>query len=137
MEAKDILSWNEPPWEVPHQRDEGVFAEVISHLNQLAKHLPTMWAWDELVFPPPPAEPYMPCQSGHLGYIRGHVVYLGWGLPSLHFCISEPDGEFICMVQGLLFEGSVLANDLTTNGTKWIPVLGSASDLSPVEEASA
>ena len=76
VEAEVILCWNEPPQEVPHQRDEGIFAEVISHLDQLAKRLPTRRAWDELVFPPPPAEPHMPHWSGHLGYIRGHMVDL-------------------------------------------------------------
>ena len=81
VEAKVIFCWNEPLWEVPCQRDEGVFPEVISHLDQLAKCLPTRQDWDELVFPPPPAEPHMPCRSGHLGYIRGCVVDLGWVLP--------------------------------------------------------
>ena len=109
---------------------------MISCLDQLAKCLPTRRAWDELVFLPPPAEPHMPCQSGHLGYIRGCVVDLGWVLPSLHFCISEPVGDFICMVQGLLFKGSVLAYDPTTNGVEWIPMWGSASDRSPAEEVS-
>ena len=41
------------------------------------------------------------------------------------------------MVQGLLFEGSMLADDPTTNRAKWILVWGYASDLSPVEEAFA
>ena len=40
------------------------------------------------------------------------------------------------MVLGLLFEGSVLAYDSATNGAEWIPIQGSASDLSLVEEAS-
>ena len=136
VEAKVILCWNEPLWEVPHQRDEGIFAEVIFCLDQLAKCFPTRWAWDELVFLPPPAEPHMPHQSGHLGYIRGHIVDLGWALTSLCFRITKPNREFICMVQGLLSEGSMLAYDSTTNGAKWIPMQGSASNLSPVEEAS-
>ena len=136
VEAEAILCWNELPWEVPCQRDEGIFAEVISCLDQLAKCLPTSWAWNELVFPPPPAKPHMPHRSGHLGYIRGCVVALGQMLPSLRFCVSEPDIEFICMAWGVLFEGSVLAYDPTTNGAEWIPVQGSASNLSPVEEAS-
>ena len=97
MEAKVILCWNELPWEVPCQRDEGVFVEVISHLDQLAKHLPTRQAWHELVFLPPPAKPHMPHQSGHLGYIRGCMVDLEWVLLSLHFFISEQDRELICI----------------------------------------
>ena len=83
VEAEVVLCWNEQPWKVHHQRDEGIFVEVISHLDQLAKCLPTRQAWDELVFLPPPAEPHTPHWSGHLGYIRGHVVDLGWALPSL------------------------------------------------------
>ena len=110
--------------------------EVISHLDQPAKHLPTRWAWDELVFLPPPAKPHMPRRSGHLGYIRGCLVELGWTLPSLQFYISQQDGEFVCMVRGLLFEGNVLAYDPATNEAEWIPVWGSASDLSPAEEGS-
>ena len=104
--------------------------EVISHLDQLAKCLPTRQAWDKLVFLPPPVKPYMPHQSAHLGYIRGCVVDLGQGLPSLHLCISEQDGEFICMEQGLLFEGSMLAYDPTTIWAKWIPVQGLPEETS-------
>ena len=44
VEAEVILYWNEPLWEVLHQRDEGIFAEVISCLDQLAKCLPTRQA---------------------------------------------------------------------------------------------
>ena len=36
VEAEVILCWNELPWKVPCLRDEGVFAEVISCLDQLA-----------------------------------------------------------------------------------------------------
>ena len=60
VEAEVILCWNEPPWEVLCQRDEGVFVKMISCLDQLTKCLPTRWAWDELVFPPPPIKPHMP-----------------------------------------------------------------------------
>ena len=45
VEAEVALCWNELPWKVLYQRDEGAFAEVISHLDQLAKWLPTRWAW--------------------------------------------------------------------------------------------
>ena len=120
MEAVVALCWNEPLQEVLHERYEGAFVEVISHLDQLARCLPTRQAWDELVFLPPPTKPCMPHQSGHLGYIMGHVVDLGWMLRSLQFCISQQDGEFVCMAQGLLFEGSMLANDPATNRAEWI-----------------
>ena len=81
VEAVVALCWNEPLQEVLHERYEGAFVEVISHLDQLARCLPTRQAWDELVFLPPPTKPCMPHQSGHLGYIMGHVVDLGWMPP--------------------------------------------------------
>ena len=57
----DIAScWGQPLEEVLCQKDEGPFVEVISHLDELAWHVPTRKAWDELVFPSPPAEPHAP-----------------------------------------------------------------------------
>ena len=57
----DIAScWGQPLEEVPHQKDKRPFAEVISCLDELAWHVPTRKAWDELIFLPPPAEPCTP-----------------------------------------------------------------------------
>ena len=64
------------------------------------------------------------------------AVDLGSTLPPLPFFISGPNGEFICIAWGLLFKGSVLAYDPATNGAKWVPVWGTTSNLSPLEEAS-
>ena len=63
VEADIASFWGQPLEEVPCQKDEGPFMEVISYLDELAQHVPTTKAWDELVFPPPPAEPCPPCQS--------------------------------------------------------------------------
>ena len=136
VEADIASCWGQPLEEVPCQKDELPFMEVISHLDELAQHVPTKKALNELIFPTPPAEPHAPCQSRHLGYIMGHTMNLGSTLPPLWFCISHPNCEFICIVWGLLFEERVLAYDPTTNGAKWVPMRGTASDLSLVEEAS-
>ena len=53
------------------------------------------------------------------------------------FRVSDPSGEFICFVRGLIFEGSILAYDPITNGAEWVPIRGTASVLSWVEEMSA
>ena len=79
------------------QKDEGPFAEVISYLDELARCVPTEKAWDELVFPPPVAKLHAPHHSSHLGYILSHTVDLGGTLPPLRFCITNPNGEFVCM----------------------------------------
>ena len=93
-------------------------------------------AWDELVFPPPSAVPHTLHWSGHLGYIQEQVVELGPVLPSMWFCVSQPDRQFVCVARGLLFEGSMLAYDPTSKEAEWIPVWGMAGDLSQPEEAS-
>ena len=116
VEADIASCWGQLLEEVPHQKDEGPFMEVISHLDELSQHVPARKAWDKLIFLPLPAEPHAPCQSGHLGYIMGHTVDLGSPLPPLQFHVSDPNSEFICIVWGLLFKGSALAYDPATNG---------------------
>ena len=64
------------------------------------------------------------------------MVELGSVLPSMQFHISQPNGDFVCMVRGLLFEGNVLAYDRISNEAEWVPVQGMAEDLSQAEEAS-
>ena len=135
----DIAScWGQPLEEVLRQKDDGPFVDVISYLDGLAQHMPTRKTWDELVFPPPLAEPHTPRQSSHLGYILGHTMDLGSTLPPpLRFHITNPNGEFLCVARGLLFEGSVLTYDPATNGAEWIPVRGTVNDLSPMEDGCA
>ena len=62
---------------------------------------------------------------------------LGPALPCTQFCISQPGRQFICVAQELLFEGSMLAYGPVSKEAEWIPVQGTVSDLSQVEEASA
>ena len=60
VEADIASCWGQPLMEVPCQKDEGPFTEVISHLDELAQHVPARKAWDELIFLPPSAEPCTP-----------------------------------------------------------------------------
>ena len=92
--------------------------EVISCLDELAWHVPARKAWDELMFPTPPAAP---CQSRHLRYIMGHTMYLG---SALWFCISGLSGEFICIAWGLLFKGVCLPMTLPPMGSSGSPCGG-------------
>ena len=61
IEADVAHCWSELPQTIPQQRDEGTFADVISHLDNLVQHLPTRRAWDKLVCPPPSAASCTPC----------------------------------------------------------------------------
>ena len=68
----DIVScWNQPPDYVPLQRKYGPFSEVIEYLNVLAWRKPMQRTWDELVCPPPAAEPSTPHCTSQIGYIKG------------------------------------------------------------------
>ena len=136
VEGDVACCWSELPPTVPWQRDEGAFASVISHLDNLAQCHPTRKAWDELVCLLPPVAPCSLCQSRHLGYIQERVVELGSVLPATQFRVSQPSGDFVCMARGLLFEGNVLVYNPASNETEWVPVWGTAEDLSRAEEAS-
>ena len=115
MEADVMCCLSEPLKTILLQRNEGAFAHDVSYLNNLAQHLPTRKAWDELVCPPPPAVPLTLCWSRHLGYIQGPVMEFGPALPSTQFRVSQPGRQFICVARGLLFEGSMLAYDPLSN----------------------
>ena len=114
--------WNELPDEAPHQRDEGHSTEVTPCLDQVVQCMPTRKAWDELVYLVPTAVPCTPHQSGHLGYIMSCMVDVGNMMLSLCIHISRPTGEFVCLGRGLIFEGSMMAYDPTTNGVECIPI---------------
>ena len=126
-----------PPEDIPHQRDEGTYTNVISYLDELATHQPLQKAWDELIWPPPSAVPNMQHQNEHVGYIQGCVVEYGLTMPPSQFHVSDTGRKFICFTRGLIFEGNVLTYDPSTNGAEWIPMCGTASDLSWSEEMSA
>ena len=50
---------------------------------------------------------------------------------------SQPNGEFVCVARGLLFEGNILAQGPASNEAEWVPVRGTAEDLCQGGEASA
>ena len=51
--------------------------------------------------------------------------------------MTEPSGKLVGVAHGLLFKGNVLAYDLASNGTEWVPVQGTVNNLSPMQDASA
>ena len=62
--------WSEPPENVPCQRDEGTYTNVISYLHILAMCQPSRKAWDKLVWPPqcPPLHACHPSLSTLASY---------------------------------------------------------------------
>ena len=111
--------------------------EVISYLDELATCQPSRKSWDELVWPPQSAVPVSPCERVSVDYLQGHIMELGPKMPPMQFHASHPSGAFICFTRGLVFEGSVLTYDPTTNQAEWVPMRGMAADLLLVEERLA
>ena len=64
VEADVTCCWSEPPQTILQRKDGGTFANVISHLDNLAQCLPMRKAWDELVCPPPSAVPRTCTRAG-------------------------------------------------------------------------
>ena len=48
----------------------------------------------------------------------------------------EPDGELVGVVRGLIYEGYLLTYDPTSNLVGWVPICGTADDLSSAEDSS-
>ena len=135
--ASAVNCWDSQLGCIPHQRDEGALAHIISYLDDKATHQPMCKVWDELVWPlPSSASPTLRWNEPH-GFIQGHMVGLGPKMPPTRFHISSPMGEFICFAWGLIYEGTILAYDPITNGVEWISVWGTAQDLLRVQETSA
>ena len=80
VEADVAHYWSKLPPTILQQRDEGTFADVISHFDNLGQCQPNRKAWDELVCLPPSAAPLpMPEQAlglhtGTGGGVGAHVA---------------------------------------------------------------
>ena len=121
--------WGQLAMEVPLQKQDGPFTDVIAFLEGLACHVQSQKAWDELVFLAPLAEASIPCRSTHLSYILDCTVDFGGTLPPLRFHMTEPSGKLMGVACRLLFKGNVLTYDPASNGVEWVLVWGTVNNL--------
>ena len=98
--------------------------------------VPTLDAWDQLVWPPAATVPWALTEAELYGYCCGQVVDLGPVMLATQFWVVEEGGAYLCVLRGLAFEGSVLAYNPAMNKAEWIPVCGLANDLTWAEERS-
>ena len=137
MMASVKLCWEPTPRELHHQRDNGPTTHVISYLDELAVHVPTLEAWDQMVWPTMATIPRALTEAGLYGYCQDQVVDLGPVMLAAQFQVMEEGGAYLCTARALVFEGSILVYNPTLNEAEWVPACGLANDLSWAEERSA
>ena len=120
MMASVKLCWEPIPRALYHQRDNGPTAHVILYLNKLAVHVPTLEAWDQMVWPTTAAIPHALTEAESYGYCQGQAVDLNPMMPAAQFQVTEEGGAYLCTGRALVFEGSILAYNSTLNEAEWM-----------------
>ena len=131
------LCWEPSTRALYQQRDNGPTAHIISYLDNLAVRIPTLEAWDQMVWPTTVAIPCTLTEAESYGHCRGQAMDLGPVMLAVQFWVTEEGGANLCTVRALVFKGSILAYNLALNEAEWVPVRGLANDLSWAEERSA
>ena len=137
MMAHVKLCWEPAPRVLYHQRDNGPTAHVITYLDVLAVCIPTLEAWDQMVWSTTAVIPHTLTKAELYGYCQGQAVDLGPVMLVVQFCITEEGGAYLCTMRALVFEGSILTYNPTLNEAEWVPACSLANDLSWAEERSA
>ena len=57
-------------------------------------------------------------------------------MPVIQFRVTDEVGTYLCMAWALVFEGSILAYNLTKNEAEWVPSRGLTNDLTWAKERS-
>ena len=109
------LCWEPTPRALYHQRDNGPSAHVISYLDELAVHIPTLEAWDQMVWPTMAVIPHTLTEAKSYAYCWGQAVDLGPVMLAAQFRVMEEGGAYLCTTRALVFEGSILAYNPTLN----------------------
>ena len=131
------LCWEPAPRAIYCQLENGPTAQVITFLDELVVWVPTLDAWDQLVWPPTAVVPWALTEAELYGYCYGQAVDLSPVMPATQYRVAEEGGAYLCVVGGLVFEGSVLAYNPAMNEAERIPVHGLTNDLTWAKERSA
>ena len=137
MVASLKLCWEPTPRALYRQRESSPKAHIITYLDEVAIRVPSLDAWDQLVWPTTASIQHALTEAELYGYCRGQAVDLGTVLPVVQYWITEEEGAYVCSARALVFEGSVLVYNPAMNEAEWVPVCGLANDLSWAEERSA
>ena len=112
-------------------------AYAITFVDDVAMWVPSLDTWDQFVWLPVVAMPRAAMEVEQYGYCRGQAIDLRPVMPATQFRVTDEAGTYLCASQALVFEGSILAYNPTRDEAEWVPVCGTANDLSWAEEKSA
>ena len=128
--------WEPAPRAIHRKRENGPTAHIITFLDKMAVWVPSLDAWDQLVWLSRAAVLQALTEAELYGYCCSQAVDLSPVMPVALFRVTEEGGAYLYVARDLVFEGSVLANNPTMNEAEWIPVCGLANDLTWAEERS-
>ena len=93
------LCWEPTPRVIYHKRMDGPIAHVITYMDGLAVWVPSLDAWDQLVWPPTAAVPWDLTEAELYGYYCNQAVDLGPVMPAAQFRMTDKRGP-ICALSG-------------------------------------
>ena len=128
------LCWELPSRGVFRRRERGAISHTITFLDDMAVHVPMLNTWDQFVWPPSVAIPQATMEAEQYGYHHGNAIDLSTVMPVMEFRVTDEEGPYLCVVQALIFEGSILAYNPARDEAEWVPTHGGANDLSWAEE---
>ena len=109
------LCWEPTPRSLYRQRECGPTTHIITFLDELAVHVPSLNAWDQLVWLPAVAIPCALTEAELYGYCCSQVVDLSPVMLVAKLQVTEEGGAYLCIARALVFQGSVLAYNPTMN----------------------
>ena len=131
------LCWEPTPKAIFCKRKEGPVAHIITFLDELMVWVPSLDAWDQLVWPPAVAILRALTEAELYSYCHGQAVDLRTVMPVAQFRVTHKAGTYLCVARTLVLEGSILAYNPAKNKAEWVPEHGLTNDLTWAEERSA
>ena len=118
------------------RRERGPVAHVITFVDNVAMHVPSLDAWDQFVWLLATAMPRAATEVEQYGYCHGQAIDLRPIMMATQFRVTDEVGTYLCVAWALVFEGSILAYNPTRDEVEWVPACSIINDLSWVEEKS-
>ena len=92
------LCWEPTPRAIYHKREDGPIAHIITFLDELTVWVPSLDAWDQLVWLPVTAIPWALTEAELYGYCCGQVVDLGPMMLAAQFWVMDKGGGATCLL---------------------------------------